>query len=71
MKVNTDKSIALQEKLKSEVRACPQCHMIVENPFMELCPRCNKTLPNIVVDCPGCVHKFLCPIQNNRKFTFQ
>jgi len=57
----------LQEQLKSEVRTCPQCHYQVDNPFIGKCPRCFSSLPQIKIDCEGCIHRFLCPIQKNRK----
>lgn len=63
------KDITLQEQLKSEERTCSQCKYVVDNPFVELCPRCNSLLPRIDVNCQGCVHRFLCPIGKNRKFT--
>lgn len=63
-----DKDITLEEQLKSEQRICSRCKFIVVSPFVELCPRCNLSLPRIEVNCQGCTHNFLCPIVKNRKF---
>ena len=53
---------SLEEKLRTELRSCPNCAMAVENPFIERCPRCWTVLPAVNLDCRGCFHHTSCPV---------
>jgi hypothetical protein len=61
----------LKEKLKTELRSCAKCNLVIENPFIERCPRCFSHLQRVNVDCEGCAQKILCPTGKYRKFTPQ
>jgi hypothetical protein len=67
----TVNDLPLEEKLKTEQRVCPECKYIVQNPFIEICPRCSAKLPHLNLDCQGCVHRILCPTEKSRKLTRQ
>ncbi len=54
---------SLIEQLKAEVRTCDQCGLEIRHPFVERCPRCCAALPKLPVMCPGCIHRFICPVR--------
>ena len=57
---STDRSLI--QKLKSEARICAVCKFEIRNPFIERCPRCNDKLPQLQLECGGCVHRLSCPV---------
>lgn len=57
----------LEQKREQEVRACPQCHLRVSNPFIERCPRCFHELPRLNLDCSGCFFHAGCPTVKERR----
>jgi hypothetical protein len=54
--------IGLEEKLRTEIRICPQCRNPIENPFAARCPRCLTIMPVSDPGCRGCVHNSGCPV---------
>jgi uncharacterized paraquat-inducible protein A len=56
--------ITLQEKLRSEAQSCPKCHNIIDNPFLERCPRCLTAVPVIDPGCSRCIHNAGCPVSS-------
>ncbi len=58
--------MALREKLATEIRRCPQCHLEVTNPFVERCPRCTTVVPRQALECTGCFYRSICPVKPDR-----
>jgi hypothetical protein len=57
-----ESSVSVIERLKKEIRTCPECALEVRHPFVERCPRCYSKLPKIALECSGCIHQVLCPL---------
>lgn len=52
--------MSLEDKLKIERRTCANCKLVVENPFLEKCPRCYSDLTKIKTDCNECLYGSKC-----------